>query len=62
MAFTSSIVFIVDVPTAIDLVVNGSVVASGTIGAKDAANVEGTVVVTVGMAVVVGVSRSLCLE
>ena len=51
MAFTSSVVFSVDVPAVVDSVVIGSVVAGGAVGANDAANVEGTAVVTVGMAV-----------
>ena len=40
----------------------GSAMAGGAVGAKDAANVEGTAVVTVGMVVVEVVANSLCLD
>lgn len=63
MAFTISATFSVDVTTAVvDLVVIGSVVASGAVGANDAAIVEGTVVDTVGMTVIEVVAKSLFLD
>jgi len=49
--FTNSVVFYVDVPTLDDVPVTGMVVASGTVGAKEVANVEGTAVETVGIIV-----------
>lgn len=43
--------------TDVDAVAAGSVVASGAVGANEAAKVDGTVVVIVGMAVEMAVSR-----
>ena len=63
MAFTSSAAFSADVPTAVvDLVVIGSGVAGGTVGANDASNVEGTIVDTMGMIVLEVVAMSLCFD
>jgi len=62
MAFTNSYIFSVEVLAVIDSVVNDSVVAGGAVGAKEVANIEGTVVVTVGMAAVEVVAISLCLD
>ena len=62
MAFTNSVVFSVEVPAVVDSVVTGSTVAGGAVGAKEAANVEGAAVVTVGMEAVEVVAISLCLD
>lgn len=51
MAFTNLVVFYVDVNALVDVPVTGRVVAGGTVGAKEAANVEGTAVETVGITV-----------
>jgi len=62
MDFTNFVVFSVDVPTAVDSVVIGSVVAGGAVGANDAANFEGTTIEIVGMKVLEVVANSLCLD
>jgi len=62
ISFTNSVVFSIEASTVVELVVTGSVVASGDFGANATANVEGTVVVTVGVAVVEVVASSLCLD
>lgn len=50
MALTSFAAFSPDAPTTdVDYVVAGKAVASGAVGAKDAANVDGTDVDTVGI-------------
>ena len=50
MALTNSATFSPDVPAdVVGSVVAGKVVASGTVGASDAARVEGTPVDTAGM-------------
>ena len=51
MAFINSAVFFVGVPMLVDVPVIGKEVAGGIVGAKEAANVEGTVVETVGITV-----------
>jgi len=62
MDFTNSVVFSVEGPFVVDSVVTGSAVVGGAVDAKDAASVEGTIVVTVGMTVVEVVASSLCLD
>jgi len=51
MAFTNSIVFSIEVPVVVNSVVTRSVVVGGAVGAKEAANVDGTAVETVGITV-----------
>ena len=51
MAFTNSVVFSIDVPTFVDVLVIGTNAVGGTIGAKEAANVEVTTVDTIGKTV-----------
>jgi len=60
IAFTNSVAFSVDVPTLVDVPVIGMVVVGGSVGAKEAANVEGIAIETVGMIVYGVVANSLC--
>ena len=61
--FTSSAIFSVEVlATIVDLVIIGSVVVGGVVGANNVANVEGIVVFTVGASVVEVVAMSLFLD
>lgn len=62
MAFTNSAIFSIEVLAFVDLVVTGSAMADGVVGAKHATSVEGTTVVTVGIAVVEVAASSLCLD
>ena len=62
MAFTNSVVFFVEVPAVVDSVVTGSAIAGGAVSAKEAANVKGTAVVTMGMSAVEVVAISLYLD
>ena len=50
ISFTNSTIFSVDVLALVDVPVTGRV-AGGTVGANEAANVEGTAVETVGIIV-----------
>jgi len=59
MAFTNSVTFSVDVPILVDV---RMAVAGGTVGAKEAANVEIIAVETVGMIVCGVVANSLYLN
>ena len=62
MAFTSSVIFSVEVPVVVDSIVTSSAMAGEDVGAKDATSVEGNVVVTMGMVVIEVVENSLCLD
>jgi len=62
MAFTNSVVFSFDLPAVVDSVVTSSVVVGEAVGAKEAANVEGTTVITVDIKVAGVVANSLCLD
>ena len=68
MYFTNSAVFSVDVPVLVNapvlanVPVTGKVVDGGTMGANEAANVEGIVVKTVGITVWGVVENSLFLD
>lgn len=62
MDCTNSAIFSVEAPAVVDSVVTGSVMVGASVGAKDAADVEGTTVVTVGMEIVEVVANSLCLD
>lgn len=62
MAFTNSTVFSMDVSALVDLPVSGRAIVGGTVGAKEAANVKGTVVEAVGITVWGVVANSLYLN
>jgi len=51
MDFSILAVFYVDVPMLVDVPVTGRIVAGGTVGANEAANVEGTAVETIGITI-----------
>jgi len=62
MALTNSTAFSPDAPVVVDYAVTGNVVASGAVGASEAASVEGAVVDTVGMTSLEVVAKSLCFN
>lgn len=62
MDFTNSAVFSMDVSALVDVLVIGIAIVGGTVGAKEAANVEGIAVETIGMTVRGVVAKSLYLD